>query len=182
MTELLPFPMRVLAVDPGDVHNGVARFTVGGPIVARHWTRDWTHDTLYSFIESNKDEIDVLVIEGFRLYPELAFEQGYSDFPTVQTIGVLKDMATRRFHFPHFEIQGAAVKRKARRIGERLKAPGRTRTLGSGRGKYVGWDFDATTQHERDATAHGVWWAFRNENSPAYETDNLRRGGEIKCL
>ncbi len=181
MSEPLP-TFRMLAVDPGDVHNGVAWITINGPKVTREWTRDWSHETLYGFVEARKDEIDVLVVEAFRLYPELAFDQGYSDFPTVQTIGVLKDMATRRFHFPHLEVQGASIKRKARRIGERLKAPGKFRTLGSGRGKYLGWDFDGPTQHERDATAHGVWWAFRNEASPAYEKDNSRRGGELVCL
>lgn len=163
--------LNFLSIDPGDVHQGIGYFEIDWtlnvetnetePTLWRHWTRDLDRATLFELAETA--DVDAFIIEAFRLYPELAREQGYSEFLTPQTIGVLRYIARRR-HIPYF-IQGADVKKKARRIGERLGFPGSIRMLGSGRYRYRGWDFQGPSQHERDATGHGVWWAFNHPKS-----------------
>lgn len=173
--------MHLLAIDPGDVHNGVAYLQIRDIDVVRHWTADVSMRTLESLVESAN--IDMVVIEEFRLYPELAREQGYSDFPTVERIGIVKYIVRKRGLTHAAFVQGAGVKRQARRIGERL-APeqGKVRMLGSARSRYQGWDYNAKTQHERDATAHGVWFAYRNRLSSAYEADlNKETRSRFEC-
>lgn len=165
--------MRILGVDPGDVHNGVALFEadVQGSVLRRLWTRSWSAPTLYGYLEScDKAEV---VCESFHLYPELAREQGYSTFPTVRRIGAIEYICDRRNL--RLTMQNATVKKPARRIGERL-APelGSIRTIGSARSKYRGWDWDAPSQHERDATCHAVVFAFRNKLSPFHDKDLKR--------
>lgn len=167
--------LNFLAIDPGDVHQGVAYFEIDismveGRTVKRWWTRDLTRASLIKLVE--EASIDALVVEEFRLYPELAREQGYSDFKTPKIIGVLEYLAEVRC-IPVYG-QGASLKRKARRIGERSGFPGKMRMLGSGRSRYRGWDFEGPSQHERDATAHGVWWAFRNADSLVRDMDLKR--------
>lgn len=154
-----------LVVDPGNIHQGTAYFEIElAPEFAlvRHWTRDLNRETLEDLVESA--ELDAIVMEEFRLYPELAREQGYSNFPTVEVIGSIRYIARKR-EVPYF-VQGTALKKKARRIGERLGCAGGIRMLGAGRNRYLGWDFSGPSQHERDATAHGVWWAFNSDHSP----------------
>ena len=153
-----------LVIDPGDVHQGTGYFEIEltpEPALVRCWTRDLNRETLEDLVESA--ELDAIVMEEFRLYPELAREQGYSNFPTVEVIGSIRYIARRR-GIPYF-LQGTSLKKKARRIGERLGCPGGMRMLGAGRNRYRGWDFNGPSQHERDATAHGVWWAFNNDLS-----------------
>lgn len=167
------------AIDPGDVHNGVAYFRIGERRLLRSWTADLKADSLFQLLA--KSNIDGVVIEEFRLYPELARAQGYSTFPTCEIIGVVKYICAQR-ELPCY-LQGASVKRKARRVGARV-APfaGSERMIGSGRSSYRGWDFGGRTQHERDATAHGVWWATRNTSSPLWERDYAKNGGiELIC-
>jgi hypothetical protein len=164
--------VQVLAVDPGDRHNGVAAFTIESGTLRRNWTRAWRETTLEDHLESCG--VDAVVCESFHLYPELAREQGYSTFPTCERIGVVKYIGRKR-GIP-VTMQEPVIKKKGRRIGERL-APylGSIRTIGTGRSKYRGWDFSAPTQHERDATAHGVWFAFRTKGSPLFELDLKRK-------
>jgi hypothetical protein len=166
--------INLVAVDPGDIHQGVASFELSDRTIIRHWTRDLTSEALFGLVELAP--IDVLVVEEYRLYPEFARQQGYSDFPTCETIGVLKYLACKR-SIPIY-MQGASIKKKSRRIGERI-APGmgKERMIGSGRSSYWGWDYGDRTQHERDATAHGVWWTLRNQASPLFECDYVKNGG-----
>lgn len=185
----MPSPiLNLLAIDPGDVHQGVSYFEIdiagptveeflaspgegGVPTLRRHWTRDLSRQNLLDLVETAS--VDAIVVEEFRLYPDMARQQGYSDFKTSKVIGVLEFIAYKR-GLPCY-IQGASLKKKARRIGERLGFPGKERWIGTGRGRYWGWDFDGPSQHERDATAHGTWWAFRNADSPIYEMDSKQK-------
>ncbi len=158
---------HILSIDPGDVHNGVAYGFVDTSGLIVHWTRDLKRVTLGRLCESA--DVDGIVVEEFRLYPELAREQGYSNFPTCEVIGMIAWICETR-GLPMFR-QGASVKKKSRRIGERINVPGSVRTLGTGRSSYRGWDFDGPTQHERDAKAHLYWWGYRNPSSVLFETD-----------
>jgi hypothetical protein len=177
--------LNYLAIDPGDVHQGTAYFEVdfaynaetqqGDPSLICHWTRDLKRTSLLKLVEDA--HIDALIVEAYVLYPWMAREQGYSDFPTVKVIGVLQYICELR-GIPCF-IQGADVKKKARRIGERGQFPGAIRMLGTGRNRYRGWDFHGPSQHERDAIAHGVWWSF---NHPVSKLRNTHINNQCKFI
>lgn len=89
--------MRLLAVDPGDVHVGLALFTYGpdddGDDAAdceRAWETD--PETAIDYIASSmlNYEIDVLVVEEFRLYPDKAKQLTGSTMGTCELIGQIK--------------------------------------------------------------------------------------------
>jgi hypothetical protein len=171
--------VQLLAVDPGDVHNGTGLFELKDYALTRKWTRAWSPGTLYHYLERVPEDT-IIVCESFHLYPELAREQGYSTFPTCERIGAVKYIASRRGLTLY--MQEPSTKRKARRIGERLRSDlGSIRMIGTGRSRYRGWDWDAPTQHERDATCHGAFFAFRNKNSPLFERD-LKRTVALEWL
>lgn len=177
--------LNFLAIDPGDIHQGTGYFEVdisyndetktGDPSLICHWTRDLKRAALIKLAE--EAHVDAFIVETFVLYPWMAREQGFSDFPTVKVIAVLEYIAEQR-GIPCF-IQGADVKKKARRIGERGGYPGGIRMLGAGRNRYRGWDFNAPSQHERDAIAHGVWWSF---NHPASQLRNTNLNNRCKFI
>lgn len=93
----------LIAVDPGDVHVGVAFFTTEAinpwhqlPVDRAEWrcsdAQEWTPDEFADGLAELMLEggLDTLVIEKFRLYADKAKEQTGSEFPTAQLIGVLK--------------------------------------------------------------------------------------------
>lgn len=167
--------LHVLAIDPGDIHQGTVygqldcKFNndtdVGDWTALRHWTRDLGRYALEDLLWDAS--VDAFIVEAFVLYPELARAQGYSEFLTSQMIGVVRHVGRRR-NIPVY-VQGASFKSRARRIGEKLGFPGQEQWIGSGKDKYWGWDFDGPSQHEKDATAHFVWWTFKNKHSLMYD-------------
>lgn len=164
--------MKLFALDPGNINQGCASglieggdLYIGQTMNIRHRTELWDE-----LVTQHQNGVQLVIVEEFRLYPEMARQQGYSDFMTTQVIGSVRFMSEYLDWFP-FTLAKAEFKAKARRIGERAGLPGSIRMLGSGRTKYRGWDFQAKTQHERDAIAHLVYWVFRNEASPLYERD-----------
>jgi len=85
--------MAVIAIDPGDVHCGMALGVTGTDgtfacVQAWEATPDECADYVAGWLLSG--ELEALVIEKFNLYGDKAKEQIGSDFPTVQLIGVLK--------------------------------------------------------------------------------------------
>lgn len=180
----------LMAVDPGDVHCGVARFKVlASPWRAKlTWSTEMTPDELVSVVEAQAwpdpitvelsdlapERIDLFVVEEFRLYPWMAREQGYSDFKTPRLIGKLEYLADRA-HRPLY-LQGASVKKtsiaKARRFAADTSDPtlrGHTPELvrlTSGR-----YDFVGRNQHVRDAIAHGWYWLLHHPDSPLADTN-----------
>lgn len=86
--------MKMLAVDPGGVHVGMARFTLSG---ATNWEctdafecedPEQAIDLIAAFMLNY--HIDVLVVEEFRLYPDKAMAQTGSTMPTCELIGQIK--------------------------------------------------------------------------------------------
>ena len=104
---------RLIAVDPGDAHVGVAFFELNGSSdpwaaeVAPEWecvdAQEWRPDDFVeAFAEALLDnDVQVLVYERFRLYGDLAREQIGSEFLTSQMIGVLRFLV--RIHNTHAE-------------------------------------------------------------------------------
>ena len=93
--------MKLIAVDPGDTHVGVAFFETDDPdpwtgvggdkwecVDAQEWSPMDFADALGETLLAG--EIETLVIERFRLYGDKANEQVGSEFETAQLIGILK--------------------------------------------------------------------------------------------
>lgn len=85
--------LNLVAVDPGGEHVGVSAFAQAPDdswqcIWAGEMTplqfEDWLSEKAITA------EIDILVVEEFRLFPDKAMEQTGSDMPTSQLIGVIK--------------------------------------------------------------------------------------------
>lgn len=113
--------------------------------------------------EVNRGELDLIVVESFRLYPQMAREQGYSEFLTPQLIGVIRFIARRR-GIPVY-LQGASIKKLALQVAS-SKPDFPLQKLRGGR-----TDFEGRNQHERDAVAHGFWWAYRSDDSPLVQAE-----------
>lgn len=161
--------VHFLAIDPGDVHNGVCYLTARiepTPTLWLHWSRDLNPTQLEDLLENAN--VSGWVVESFHLYPEMAPQLKYSTFPTCERIGVCKYIARKRKVF--CKMQNATVKPDGRRIGERLHPElGAVRSLGTARGSRQGWDWNLPSQHERDAMTHGTYWAFNSKESPLHD-------------
>lgn len=88
---------RMIAIDPGDVHVGVAFFeTWGHPDSDDGWecvdTQEITPEELEdALLETFLDgDVDILVYEKFFLYEDKAMAQVGSEFRTSQLIGVIR--------------------------------------------------------------------------------------------
>ena len=134
--------MLMLAIDPGDTFCGWALFLDG--VCERVGT--YQPEGLLDWVSDIGFELNILVIEEYRLYPDKAAAQAYSSFPTVETIGALKFIA--RQHDIRIVMQPAAAKRPARGISAAKKI----RMLSSERGQSI---------HAKDAELHGVYWTIK---------------------
>ena len=108
--------MAVIAVDPGDVHCGMAEGitkTNGQFLVVRAWeaTPDECADYVAGWLLSG--ELEALVVERFSLYADKATQQIGSEFETAQLIGVLKYLV-RVAGNAKLAMQGADIKRSMR--------------------------------------------------------------------
>lgn len=79
---------RILAIDPGDVHNGIAVFNMGKCQHADELTPDDMLRLVDNLVTSSS--VDVVVVENFTLYPDKAAEQSGSEMLTAQAIGAIK--------------------------------------------------------------------------------------------
>lgn len=162
--------MKVLAIDPGHT-CGVAIVRLGKTVQVPNTVESVSPGHVVDLLERPTvpgREWDIVIVEEFRLYPWLARSQAFSDFKTVEVIGVIKYL-TAKHNLPLY-MQQAGIKKEARSLAEDHGWPMVERSLGSGKGKYRGPDFDFRgQQHGRDALAHAVYWAWRNPHSPTYE-------------
>lgn len=172
------WPQRVVAIDPGAPHHGVVMAAVkpDSCLLLGAWEfkgEDELFDR-YSYW-ARGGGLANLILEEYRLYPWQARNQGFSDFPVPQAIGVLKYISSQ-YQIP-VTMQKAAIKKEARKIAQARGLPMAVRSLGSGKGAYRGPDFDAkwfkdmfgvrSSQHIRDAMAHLVHWVWTNREAPA---------------
>lgn len=92
-------PVSLLAVDPGDVHVGCAWFheRSDAPLGwACHSTNEYTPEEFLKMLvqRHNRDNLDVLVIERFQVYPDTAKALIGSDLPIARLIGAMQFWAT----------------------------------------------------------------------------------------
>lgn len=132
---------RLLAVDPGSVHNGLAWFDCDVDGWACVGTRkqspvECVRD-VQAFLQDPTPAI--LVIEEFRLYPWAMQKQGFSSLGVVETIGALRWLHYEigRDHV-RLEMQGAFIKDRGAAFMAR-----------------AGVEHIGPNVHTRDAEAHG---------------------------
>lgn len=148
--------MGVIAIDPGDVHCGMALgITKEGDgerefEVVKAWETDPDDcaDYVASWLLSG--ELEALVIEKFNLYADKAEAQVGSDFPTVQLIGVLKYLV--RVHNLDAEKNGRRCAKLAMYGADTKKS---MRNQLRARGIKL---LPAEADHARDAQLHLWHW------------------------
>lgn len=113
--------MKLIAIDPGDVHCGVAYFETttevrdGRDRIIRQdgWECTDTQEHLPGDLEDGlalaliDGDFDVIVLEQFNLYPDKAMAQTGSTMPTCEVIGVVKWLVRAHNHHAvaHMEAQ-----------------------------------------------------------------------------
>lgn len=106
----------VVAIDPGDVHCGMALGVVstsGQFIVTRAWeaTPEECADEVAGWLLAG--ELATVVVERFNLYADQAQTQIGSSFPTAELIGVLRFLV-RTAGSAELVLQGADIKKSMR--------------------------------------------------------------------
>jgi hypothetical protein len=182
---------RIAAIDPGDVWCGLAEFKLNDfPRIRYSDAIDCSRlgkiqlmaamtvhpSDLYGWLEHHARDLSAIILERFALYPWMAREQGFSEFPTAQCVGVVKYIASRVDVPVYLQDPKGNLKEgraQAAKIGFRMK----DRRLGSGRFAYRGPDFDLPGKpHRRDASAHGVRFATLDRRSPLLRDEVAGRG------
>lgn len=145
---------RVLAIDPGDRHVGLAWFTRQGretAEVAAVELVEWLRAML-----RQAGEGAVVVVEDFVLYPHAAGAQSWQQLPTPEMIGqiglVVADRGLRLVR------QGANIKKPTR---AQLRGRG-VRQIGRG-------------THERDAELHLWHWTLQHQKESGVDPGWLRQ-------
>ena len=158
--------MRVLAIDPGDAHVGMAEFEEGRCVQA--WEENPAQSLYYAQSMMREYRIDALVIESFELYPWKAQQQAFSQLRTCQLIGAFKllfvsngTMEITGQHPPFLWYQQKATIKKP--IAAKLKA----------RGIPLLADESGSGGHARDAEWHGYHFLFNNPQEKESNIDAL---------
>jgi hypothetical protein len=137
------YPQRIIALDPGEKHCGFAQFGYGTPNPSPQWHMNVTYELspgeMFHLLETCKVPGTLVVFEEYRLYPWLLQEQGYSEVPTAERIGVIKYLCDKRRLAR--EQQSASIKKPT-----------------AGVMRVLGIEQTGPNQHCRDAEMHG--WHF----------------------
>lgn len=110
--------MRRVAIDPGDIHVGVAVFVGANCIEAYEVEPAEILVRMERWMVT--EALDEVIVEAFRLYPWMAKNQGFSEFLTPQLIGAIKYVVARFGNMQVIE-QPATVKKP---VQAQLKASG----------------------------------------------------------
>lgn len=86
------YSVRLVAVDPGGVHVGVALFGFDGQAWSCLWAGEMQPEEFEDWLSEHMvhSGIDILVVEEWQLFGDKALEQTGSDMPTSQLIGVIR--------------------------------------------------------------------------------------------
>ena len=129
-----------LALDPGSVHCGVARFKNG----KCQWAREYDPQGLFTLLEHTT--VQGVISESFRLYPNKAAAQFWSQLKTVEVIGVIKYICKMR-GIPVIE-QPASIKIP---IAAQLAA------------RHYKYKSHGHGGHAKDSEYHGMYYLARNK-------------------
>lgn len=139
--------LRIVAIDPGDVHTGIAVFSGGRCQFTITTDRIGLFDGLGVWSASfcpDSLRFDAVVMEEFRLYSDKAPALTGSHLETVEIIGAMRERCRREGL--KFVTQPAAIKRATKGM---LKQRGIA---------LIGGDV-----HARDAEVHGYYYLMSGE-------------------
>ena len=141
---MTPWPLtRLVAVDPGDKHVGIAIWDRSLGPGMRSWEQD--AETALGVLEKEfVVGVQQLVVEKFRLYPDKAGAQSWSPMLTAEMIGALKWMANL-YKIPVCE-QGASIKKVSR-----------------AQCKARGLEWKDPSGHATDARLHAWYWLMKEK-------------------
>lgn len=131
----------IIAVDPGAAHCGVA-VSLDGKTCDRTLTlgprqfEDW----LAALLED--DHIELVIYEGYRIYPWARDQQTWSRVETVEVIGVILWLCRR--YGVEVKEQLPPIKKPTEKVAARL-----------------GWQFKKGDRHARDAELHLAYHVLR---------------------
>lgn len=153
-------PLNFVSIDPGDIHVGFVSWDQSLPDHLEEFSPQKCLKVIQRMAKTNW--LDLVVIEDWRLYPEMAQKMIGSDFPSCQLIGALKyilDGADIPYH-----LQPAQVKYPTMGI---LKNS-RFRLISKRTG---------CSQHVQDAELHG--WHFLIRGYQQFEHNTGQSLGRI---
>lgn len=87
----IPRDLRIAAFDPGETTGVAVVSRIGKPLCNETF---WMWEGVKDILETYNPH--VVVIESFQLYPWKSKEQGFSTFPPVEVIGVIKYLCVMR--------------------------------------------------------------------------------------
>jgi hypothetical protein len=107
---------RIVAVDPGDSHVGVAQGLQSGLrcYCAYETTPDEFAHQLQGWLRA--EAIDVVVVEEFKLYPWHSGSQHWSEMETPQLIGIIKWLCQTERAGAKLVMQPASIQKPTKAI------------------------------------------------------------------
>lgn len=180
--------MRLIAIDPGDVHVGLAMFDDDNP--EDEWRCRYA-------IEASPDkalddfallllegDLDFVIWEQFRLYADKAMEQTGSEMLTSQMIGVIRYLLRcterHRARYPGGSSSCPLPNCKQHRVVTAREQPAdiKTPTLGllRARGIQSKAKQAGTGGHALDAETHGWCFLIRNGYAGPVPTGRTKKG------
>lgn len=155
---------RIIAIDPGDAHCGVATFREGKCTVALECNPKEMLTLLQQVLDD--DAVEVVIYEVWRLYQSMTEKLVGSEMLTCQAIGVIKWLVDR-----HNEtVDSFAKAHKGETFGGRIvelvaqpadiKDPTRTVVRHHG---ITPTSRKTSGDHERDAELHGLHFILRGQ-------------------
>lgn len=167
---------RFLAVDPGDVHVGLAEFECGSDKIWRCvWAGEMTPDQFLEwFVEGlRKKRWEWVVVESWKLFPQAAPVYVGSDMPTSRLIGAIKALAAFCSpegawfdEAPRVVFQDPQIKVPTRGVLKRRKLRSIARVL------------KVALDHASDAELHGYKYLIDNKLTFENTTQQERRLAE----
>lgn len=149
-------PQRLVAIDPGEVHCGVAAFLDDRCFEAFEVDPEELYRRLETWLSAGV--VDVLVVESFQLYEDKALAQVGSEFGTCECIGVIKYLHSK-LGGNHkgrgrveLAMQPAGIKEATSRVLRAKKVVSLAKSRGAG-------------GHAFDAELHGYHYIMRQRQS-----------------
>lgn len=148
--------MRILAIDPGEKHCGLAYFedTDSEWHVVSSWEEEPDECVMTAYRLMTEEGLNVLVVEEFRLYPWKSEQQGFSQIKTVEVIGVLRYLHMRAAAL--LEGHGALPVTEWREQGASIKKP--TAAICNAKGIKT---TPKSNRHMKDAQLHGWYYILK---------------------
>lgn len=162
----IPDGLGLLAMDPGDVHVGIAWFAEdanGFPVC--EWATEYGHDEGTDFVarQLSAGTLSAIALERFNLYEAQKDKQVGSDFPTCEQIGAVKYMVRVHNEFEAAWVNGDPFRPPHVTLylaGADIKKPIRAQIKARGIAQVA-----SGSVHASDAELHGWYRILRGEDA-----------------